>query len=406
MRILFLTPRFCLPTLKGDTSRVYNQLQLLSKEHEITLLSITEGLIAPSDHARVSALCERLEVVQLSRQRVLWNLGTGLFSNLPLQVSYYRSPEVQQRLNTLLAEQQFDLIHVTLIRMLPYVWDVRRLPLVVDLIDSLALNLESRRNHVRGPKRLAYEMEYRRVQAYERAAVARFDALAVTAEADKQALGGGEHIKVIPMGVDLDRFAFHGIQGRDEATVVFTGNMGYQPNEEAVLWFAAEVWPRLSKLVPNARWQIVGANPSEQVRALAQPQTPTAGAIDVTGLVPDMSEYLARASIAICPLRSGSGTQMKVQEAMAVGTPVVATSVANRGVGGVPGRDILVADTGPEFATAVADLLGDGPARERMGVGGRALVERQFRWEQHAQALSAIYADLKSGSQRTTGAVA
>jgi len=373
---------------------VYNQLRLLSKEHDITLLSIAEGPVAASDLAHVSALCERVEVVQLSKPRVLWNLATGLLSNVPLQVSYYRSPALRQRLDALLAAHNFDLIHVTLIRMLPYVWDVRALPVLVDLIDSLALNLESRRKTVRGPRRLAYEVEYRRVRAYERAAVARFDMLAVTADADKQSLGGGEQIKVVPMGVDLDRFAFRGTDGRDPATVVFTGNMGYPPNEEAVLWFAREAWPRLRSLVPSIRWQIVGADPSEQVRALAHAEHSVDSRIEVTGRVPDVAEYLARATLAICPLRSGSGTQMKVQEAMAVGTPVVATSVANRGVGGLPGRDLLVADAGPEFASAIAHLISDDLARRRLGEAGRALVERDFRWEQHAQQLSAIYADL------------
>jgi sugar transferase (PEP-CTERM/EpsH1 system associated) len=387
MRILFLTPRFCYPLLKGDTSRVYHQVRELSREHEITLLTIAERQVKPDEYEQVAGFCKRIVVVPLPRWRTLWNLGTGLLSKLPLQVNYYRIPAVQRHLTRLLAEEQFDLLHVTLIRMLPYVRSIDRPPIVVDLIDSLTLNLADRREQVRGPMRLGYEIEYRRMRAYEQAVVARYPELIVTSPADKQALGGRDGITVLPMGVDLERFRFQDSASRDAQTIVFTGNMGYHPNEEAVLWFAAEVWPRLRSTHPQLRWQVVGTNPTERVRALAQPES----GIEVLGWVPDVSAYLGRATVSICPLRSGSGIQMKVQEAMSVGAPVVATSIANRGVGGAPGRDLLVADTAPEFASAVTRLLDDPQARACLGQTGRQFVEQHFQWEQHAQQLTTIY---------------
>ncbi|MDQ5823226.1 MAG: glycosyltransferase [Chloroflexota bacterium] len=387
MRILFLTPRFCYPLLKGDTSRVYHQLRELSREHEITLLSIAERPVSPDEYEQVAKYCKRVVVVPLPRWRTLWNLGTGLLSKLPLQVNYYRIPAVQRHLMRLLSEEQFDLLHVTLVRMLPYVRAVERPPIVVDLIDSLTLNLADRREQVSGPKRLAYEIEYRRMRDYEQAVVARYPELIVTSPADKQALGGRDGITVLPMGVDLERFQFRGPEGRDSQTIIFTGNMGYHPNEEAVLWFAAEVWPRLRATHPQLVWQVVGTNPTERVRALGQPEN----GIEVLGWVPDVSDYLGRATISICPLRSGSGIQMKVQEAMSVGAPVVATSIANRGVGGVPGRDLLVADTPDDFAAAVNRLLDDPQGRACLGHAGRQFVERQFQWERHAEQLTTIY---------------
>ncbi|MDQ3705331.1 MAG: glycosyltransferase [Chloroflexota bacterium] len=390
MRILFLTPRFCYPLLKGDTSRVYHQLRELSREHEITLLSIAERPVSPDEYEQVAKYCKRVVVVPLPRWRTLWNLGTGLLSKLPLQVNYYRIPAVQQHLKRLLAEEQFDLLHVTLVRMLPYVRAVERPPVVVDLIDSLTLNLADRREQVSGPKRLAYEIEYRRMRDYEQAVVGRYPELIVTSPADKQALGGRDGITVLPMGVDLERFQFRGPDGRDAQTIIFTGNMGYHPNEEAVLWFAAEVWPSLRATHPQLVWQVVGTNPTERVRALAQPEN----GVEVLGWVPDVSDYLGRATISICPLRSGSGIQMKVQEAMSVGAPVVATSIANRGVGGVPGRDLLVADTADDFAAAVTCLLDNPQKRACLGHAGRQFVEQQFQWERHAEQLTAIYARL------------
>jgi sugar transferase (PEP-CTERM/EpsH1 system associated) len=391
MRICFLTPRFPYPPLKGDTLRVYHQLRTLSPDHRITLLSLADAPVSAADHAQIAALCERVEVVPLPRWRALWNVGRGVASSRPLQVHYYQMAAVQRRLTALLSGGRFDVVHATLIRVLPYVWQERRPPVVVDLIDTLTLNLADRRDQVRGPKRLGYELEYRRVRQYESAVVRHFPALVVTTEADRQDLGGGAHITVIPNGVDMERFAFHGPAGRDPATLIFTGNMGYHPNEEAVIWFAAEVWPLLRARRPAARWQIVGANPGDRVRALAQP----GNGIEVLGKVPDMTTYLGQATVAVCPMRSGSGIQNKVLEALAVGTPVVATSIANRGVQAVPDRDLLVADGAPEQAAARAEVLDDAAAQTRLAAAGRAFVEQQFRWESHARRLTAIYAGLQ-----------
>jgi len=228
--------------------------------------------------------------------------------------------------------------------------------------------------------------------AYERAAVARFPALLVTSQADAEALGGGDKVRVLPMGVDLCRFKFQGPEGRDPATLVFTGNMGYHPNEEAVFWFAREVWSRIKEANPEARWQIVGANPGARVRDLAR----TYPGVEVMGRVPDIGEHLGRATLAVCPVRSGSGIQMKVQEAMATGTPVVATSTANRGVGAAPASELIVRDDPAEFAAAVSALLGDQAARARLGAAGRAFVEQHFSWEQHGRELSGIYEGLRT----------
>lgn len=386
MRICFLTPRFPYPPLKGDTLRVYHQIRALSADHRITLLSLAEAPVSEADYQEVAALCERVEVVALPKWRAALNLGTGIVSAQPLQVQYYRAAAVAEQLRALLAGGTYDVIHATLIRMLPYVWNLPRPPVVVDLIDSLSLNLADRRTQVRGPKRLGYELEYGRVRAYERAVVRHFPALVLSSPADKEALGGGDHITVIPNGVDIERFPFHGPQGRAPATLVFTGNMGYHPNEEAVVWFAAEVWPRLRAVQPNARFQVVGTNPTERVRALA------GNGVEVLGRVPDVPPYLHAATVAVCPMRSGSGIQNKVLEAMACGAPVVATSIANRGVQGVPDRDLLVADTAESFAAAVLRLLGAPAAAAGLALAGRAFVEHHFRWESHAARLAAIYA--------------
>lgn len=390
MRICFLTPRFPYPPLKGDSLRVYHQLRMLNRDHQITLLSVADAPVSEADYAAVADLCERVEVVPLPRWRSILNMGAGVASQQPMQVRYYRAAMLQQRLTDLIATEQFDVIHATLIRMLPYVWGIGSPPVVVDLIDSLSLNLADRRDQVRGPRRMAYEMEYRRVREYERAVVQHFPALVVSSPADRQMLGR-EHIVVIPNGVDVDQFAYQGPEGRDSVTLVFTGNMGYHPNEEAVVWFATEVWPLLRLSRSELRFQIVGTNPTERVRALARASSD----IEVLGRVPDVTTYLGCAAVAVCPMRSGSGIQNKVLEAMSVGTPVVATSIANRGVLAVPERDLLIADTAQEYAAAVSRLLDDSDLCARLSRSGHAFVAENFSWEQHAAKLLEVYAGVQ-----------
>ncbi len=411
MRILFLTPRFPYPPLKGDTLRVYHQLRVLSKRHHITLISMAESPVIRSDYEHIAELCEHVSVVALPKWRTIANLGAGVVSRQPMQVSYYRAAQFKRQLRTALTGERFDVVHTTLIRMLPYVWTLKDPPVVVDLIDSLSLNLADRRAQVRGPKRLGYEIEYRRVRDYERAVVAHFPALIVSSAADHEILSGkGSGIRdqgsvsksrslipdprspitVIPNGVDLERFPFHEQMGRDSDTLVFTGNMGYHPNEEAVLWFVSHVWPLLRSKHPGLRFQIVGTNPSERVRTL----TAIGTGIEVLGRVDDVTAYLGKATIAVCPMRSGSGIQNKVLEAMSVGAPVVATSIANRGVQGIPERDLLIADDPSEFAASVARLLNEPDARANLAQSARTFVEQNYLWEQHGDKLATIYSQV------------
>lgn len=389
MRILFLTPRFPYPPLKGDTLRAYHQIRALHEAgNTITLLSLADAPVSHADMAEMQALCDRIEVVHLPKSRAMLNMGFGLFNARPLQVSHYISGEFRRLLAHTLNAYRFDAIHVALIRMLPYVWDLPSThpPVTVDLIDSLGLNLEDRRKSTRGPLRLAYELEYRRVLRYERESVRRFDALAVSSPADKQALGGHGNIAVIPNGVDLDRFPFDPERDGTDESIIFTGNMGYGPNEEAVLWFAAEVWPLLRQSHPQLRFRIAGINPSERVMALAN----IAG-IDVLGKVPDVALCLREATIAVAPMRSGSGIQNKVLEAMSSGTPVVSTSIGNRGVGAQHNAHLLVADTGTAFAQSIETLLQSPGKRSQMAQQARRYVESRFQWSEHANALLGLY---------------
>jgi glycosyltransferase involved in cell wall biosynthesis len=263
------------------------------------------------------------------------------------------------------------------------------LPLVVDLVDALSASYR-RWRAVAAPwlwPVLAFEA--RRLARYEDAVAMRGGTISVVvSEEERRALGrAGARTIVNPNGVDLDALAF-APEGGAPGAVVFVGNLGYAPNADGIAWFVREVWPAVRRRVPTATLRIVGPRAGRRVVALGR-----APGVSLTGIVPDVHAMLRGAEVAIAPLRVGAGIQNKVLEAMATGTPVVATRRAVGGIPVEPGTHCLVADTPGEFAAAVASLLGDARLRQRLSVAGRALVTARYAWERCVRALEAVYLD-------------
>jgi glycosyltransferase involved in cell wall biosynthesis len=158
--------------------------------------------------------------------------------------------------------------------------------------------------------------------------------------------------------------------------VLYTGSMDYPPNADAVTWFARAIWPAIQGQHPAARFLIVGRNPGSEVQALT-----TIPGISVTGTVPDVRPYFEQAKVYVVPLRSGSGTRLKILEAMAMGLPIVSTTLGFEGLDVRPGRDLLVADEPASFASAVVGLLADREARARLGIEARQTAEQRYSWD-------------------------
>ena len=185
------------------------------------------------------------------------------------------------------------------------------------------------------------------------------------------------NVYINPHGVDHKKFKFSGnLDKRGKHTLIFSGNMGYLPNVDAITYFVKEIFPRILEKIPTCKLNIVGRRPSNSVLKLGEHSN-----INVTGEVPDVGEYLRRASVGINPMRIGSGLQNKVIEALAAGLPMVVSSIANEGIGAVPGRDLLIADSPDDFADCVVRLLQDDKLRLELMKSGRRFIERQYTWE-------------------------
>jgi glycosyltransferase involved in cell wall biosynthesis len=242
-------------------------------------------------------------------------------------------------------------------------------------------------------------LEERKVARWERALSPRFDRVVTVSEGDASALRSlvpAARVAAVPMGVDLGYFRRAPADPASRG-IVFAGSLFYGSNADAVRFFAARILPAVLREVPDARFTAVGHEPPPDIAALPGrlPQ------VAVTGSVPDVRPYLAGAAVVVCPLRSGGGVKSKILEGMAVGRPVVTTSVGAEGIEGArDGEHWIVRDDPDAFAGEVAALLRDPARREAMGDAARRLVQARYGWDRSLDALESVYREVVAGEWR------
>lgn len=396
LSILFVAVRFPLPLRTGDRARAYHQVRLLARRHAVTLVTyLDDSPTARAARGDIERLGVRVVSAPFGRPAAAMRVLRELVGTRPLQVALFDAPAMRDTIRGLLRDESFDLIHVQLARAMPLIPADVDIPVFVDLVDALSLNMRRRAAHDRWPMSWAAELDARRLEAYEREVCLAADLATVVSAADRAALGDPAKVEINANGVDVVDFPFVR-DGRVVDRLVFTGNLGYFPNVEAVQWCAQHVLPRIWKVRPACELVVAGARPHARIRALAADPR-----IRVVADVPHLHPWLASARVAVVPMFTGSGQLLKVLEAMASGAPVVAT---RRALNGLDARDqvhALVADDAEAFAAAVLALLDDPQRAERLAESARHLVESSCTWEQSVDSLEACYRRLTQAAVPT-----
>jgi glycosyltransferase involved in cell wall biosynthesis len=241
--------------------------------------------------------------------------------------------------------------------------------------------------------------EWPKLRAFEIAACRRADLVLTVSDEDRSGLIAlapdlAPKIAAVPIGVDTDFFGR--VQRRPESrTLLSIGTMYWPPNVDSMVYFCGEILPRIKKAVPDVRVNIVGARPSAAVRALAEADP----SVQVTGSVPDVRDWAADCGAFIVPLRSGSGMRVKILNAMAMGLPVVSTSVGAEGIEVTNNQNIVIADGAEAFADATVRLLSDAALAGRLAEGGRRLMAERYSWDRVGERLLSAYANHVPGGQ-------
>ncbi|HAJ36449.1 MAG TPA: glycosyl transferase family 1 [Chloroflexi bacterium] len=415
MNILFVAPYAPNPV----RVRPYEFVRtLLRRGHAVTLAALWTSDAERADMARLAALGATVISESMPTWRSLRNSAITLPSRTPLQTMYSWNPALMAQIQTRLRAGKIDAVHVEHLRGSRYAVSVRaffganpthRCPIVWDSVDSISYLFEQAVQSSRSLKaRLLTWIELERTRRHEARLVGLFERTLVTSALDKAAFVGlldryaGEHlhswaarIEVIGNGVDLEHFAFRNPRDRVADRIIFSGKMSYHANVTAALHLVNDIMPRVWAQRPTVQVWLVGKDPVAEVRKLAEsaPMLPgsTERRVVVTGAVASMPEYIQSATLAVAPLLYGAGIQNKALEALACGTPVVATAQATGALRVRTGEELLIAD-GPEaFADAILKLLSDVELRARLGEAGRRYVEAYHSWDAAAQQLETAY---------------
>lgn len=410
MRIVWLKTELLHPIDKGGRIRTYHMLRQLCREHQLTYVTLDDGTAAPDARERAKEYCHELVTVpfrtQEKRSTAFYRELVGnVFSPLPYAIAKYRVPAFTAAIRA--AARHADVVVCDFL--FPSVNIPKDLPAPVVLFQHNveAQIWERHAAHAGNAVKRAYMREqWRRMRRFEGHECARFDHVIAVSEEDAELLRRdyslGE-VSAVPTGVDTEYFTPSGDGVRSENELVFTGSMDWLPNEDAMQWFTAEIWPLIRSRMPDVRLSIVGRTPSAAVRELAERHP----GVTVTGSVPDVRPYLERGSVFIIPLRIGGGTRLKVYEAMAMNIPVVSTRVGVEGLPLVDGQEYVAADSASAFADAVVRLLQDRPRAAALSQAAGSRVRREFGWNEVARRFAQICARFARGeSAAAAGRVA
>lgn len=392
-RILFVTSRLPFPPSEGHQLRAWHLLRAAAREHRVTLLSLRRPEEQPLPEHLPDVELDGVHQVDLPALR--WPhraAGLALRALLPgrtlLDLRY--RPALQQRFDQLVP--QADLVHLDILAVAGLLERVPRdVPTVLNehnvesLLAGKRVGIETRPLH-----RLLLQLKYRGLENFERSACARADRVLACSREDAerlQTLSPGCRVSVVPNGVDLEAFSPGKPGDEQDETLVFVGHMGWFPNRDGIEYFIAEILPLL-RARQNLHLEVIGRKQDVSLPSTA------AGRVNFAGFVDDLQSRVRRAAIFIVPLRAGSGTRLKILEAMAMGKAIVSTRIGAEGIALVDGDSACLVDTPEEFARAIDRLLDDPDFRHRLGRRARQVAEQHYGWTVIGERLLATYESL------------
>jgi polysaccharide biosynthesis protein PslH len=378
MKILHLMPYSPVPPNFGGALRTYNILKNIITHHEVTLLLFGTAEDEKNLRREFGHGIKNIHIIPEPWQRTYKRLAQ-LYSTFHPHSFFHMlavNSEMQNKLTQLLSSNDFDIVQTEFSHLGSY-----NLPTnAVKILDAHNVEYDNFRrmsvNDIRPIRKFHYYLEYKKLFKEEIEGLRKQDALFVTSERDKKVFEKdlpGLTKFVVPNGVDSNFFAAS-TESPEPFSLVFTGMMAYVPNYDGVLYFLDEIFPRILEKIPDAKIYIVGNRPPAYLTARSSNN------VIITGYVDDVRPYIRRSSVYVVPLRMGSGTRLKIGEALSMRVPIVTTSIGCEGIDIRSGESAIIADDPASFADGVISLLMDPDRRKKLTNNGFELMKTNYEW--------------------------
>ncbi len=391
MNILMITPYLPYPLVSGGQIRTYNLLKNLHTKHNITLLSYIRKDEERHHIAKLKPYCKKIQVFKRGPVWSLKNIFSSQFSFNPLLVTMYRNDDLRTAIEHELSNGEYDLLHVETFYVMPNI-PKTLLPiiLIVQTIEHLGYKEFTRRLGTAFLKPFFY-WDVQKIKYWEEHYWKQATRLIAMSEEDKsymrRRVPNVGDISVVANGVDIPFFKEVQKELTGEFIVLFVGTFKWLPNVEAVTYLVEKLWKKIHEKIPNAKLWIVGNSPTETIESYATNDP----SIIVKGRVHDIRDAYKRANVLLAPVWSGKGTRYKVLEAMATGTPIVATQLAVEGLDIEHEVHALVGNTAKDLIENTIKIHNDEKLAEKLATNGRKLVEQSYDWKSISEKLDEIY---------------
>ncbi len=373
---MVITSRFPYPLDKGDKLRAYHQIKELAKECEVHLVSLSNKNIHEKDKNELEKICKSVSIYKLNKLQSVLSLFGALFNKKPFQVALFYNKNIHKKIKKKTREINPNHIYCQLIRCAEYVKDEFDIPKTIDFMDVLSKGIERRISTSPFYLKKILETEAERLKIYENIMFEYFDNHAIISLQDQELIYHvkREEIAIIPNGIDTHFFSPDS-KIKKKYTLLFNGNMQYQPNVKSAIYIVTHILPLVKEKIPGVSLLISGTSPTKEVQELAS------DAVTVSGWMDDIRDAYNQAIIFIAPMQIGTGLQNKLLEAMAMEMPCVTSKLANNALNAKTNDEILIGNSKEEYAELIIKLINDSSKREALGKNGQTYVRNNFNWE-------------------------
>jgi len=392
-KMLFISTYVPYPPIGGAYQRTYNLLLRASRDYDIYFVGFEKNKEDCKNIDKLKEFCKEAISFRLpedwSRFSMLKQLIFNIFSIKPFTVCKYYKKDVVKAVQRLVNDKKISILHIDMIDLADYRHDVEAVKTILTHhnVESILYFRISEHASNLFTKAFWY-IQYLKMLHFERKMCSRFTGNACVSEIDREAFSAiapGASFRVVPNGVDTDYF-HPNMEESSKKDIIFVGSLDWPANLDAINYFRSSIWPELKKLNLSIRLKVIGKGRDNRF-----PHDIGSSGIEYLGFVDDIRPHVWSSLAFIVPLRIGGGTRLKILDAMALGIPVISTSIGCEGIDVSDGHNIVIADTARDFALGIKRLSEDSKLRNILSQKGRELVTSKYSWQIIYNELKGLY---------------